>query len=241
MYFVSKNRLFNQTKISLTAWYASIFSGIITVGALGVYEAIAHAHYITINQELKTVAGTIHDTLEPLLLKPNKLEGNIKEIIPDLCLVKENCEHLYHQNRHLTRLIQQGKYYLKFYDLSGNLLGNTGIKIDKLSLNYPSEEFKTIQDNQNNNYRQISLLLHTKDNQEWGYLQIGRSLEEFDKYVNNIKWLLILGLPLLIILVIIASWYLAEKAMQPLDKSYQQMQQFSSDVAHSFISDKSYY
>ncbi|BAQ62373.1 phosphate regulon sensor protein PhoR [Geminocystis sp. NIES-3708] len=229
---MSKNRLFNQTKISLTCWYASIFSGIITLGALGVYEAIAHAHYITINQELKTVAGTFHDTLEPLLLKPNKLEKNVREIIPDLCLIDEKCDNLYYENRYITRLIQQGKYYLKFYDLSGNLLGNAGIKIDNLSLNHPSEEFKTIQDNQNNNYRQISLLLHSKNNQEWGYLQIGRSLEEFDQYLNNIKWLLVLGLPLLIILVIIASWYLAEKAMKPLDKSYQQMQQFSSDVAH---------
>ncbi|WP_237741263.1 sensor histidine kinase [Geminocystis herdmanii] len=44
--------------------------------------------------------------------------------------------------------------------------------------------------------------------------------------------MLLLGLPLLIILVIIASWYLAEKAIQPVYKSYQEMQQFSSDVAH---------
>ncbi|WP_040467065.1 hypothetical protein, partial [Geminocystis herdmanii] len=167
---MSKNRLFNQTKISLTCWYASIFSGIISLGALGVYEAIEHAHYITINQELKTVAGTFHDTLEPLLIKPNKLEKTVREIISDLCLIDEKCDNQYHENRYITRLIQQGKYYLKFYDLSGNLLGNAGIKIDNLSLNYPSEEFKTIQDNQNINYRQITLLLHTKDNQEWGYL-----------------------------------------------------------------------
>ncbi|MTF38942.1 two-component system sensor histidine kinase RppB [Cyanobacterium aponinum] len=226
------NRLFNQTKISLTCWYASVFSGIISLGAFFVYEAIAHAHYITINQELKTVAGTFHDTLEPLLIQPNKLEKNVKEIILDLCLIDEKCGNQSYKNRYIKGLIQQGKYYLKFYDLSGNLLGNAGVKIDNLSLNYSLEEFTSIQDNQNNNYRQISLLLHTKENKEWGYLQIGRSLEDFDRYVNNIKWLLLLGLPLLIILVIIASWYLAEKAIQPLAQSYQQMQQFGSDVAH---------
>lgn len=229
---MKNNPLFQDTKLSLIRWYVSIFSGVITLGALFVYEAIAHAHYITINQELKTVVGTFHDTLEPLLIQPNKLEKSVKEIIPDLCLIDEKCNDQYHENKYITRLIQQGKYYLKFYDLSGNLLGNAGIKIDNLPLNYTQQEFTTIQDNENNNYRQISLLLHTKNNQEWGYLQIGKNLEDFDRYVNNVRWLLLLGLPLLIILVIIASWYLAEKAMQPLDESYQQMQQFSSDVAH---------
>lgn len=89
---MKNNRIFTQTQFSLTCWYASIFTGIISLGALGVYEAIAHAHYVTINQELKAVAGTFHDTLEPLLIKPNKLENTIQEILPDLCLVNSKCE-----------------------------------------------------------------------------------------------------------------------------------------------------
>jgi len=229
---VKNNRIFTQTQFSLTCWYASIFTGIISLGALGVYEAIAHAHYVTINQELKAVSGTFHDTLEPLLIKPNILENNIQEILPDLCLVNQKCEQNYHQSKYITKFIQQGKYYFQFFDLSGNLLGKAGIEIKGLSIIHQQEELINLKDKNNIRYRQISLLLHTKDNKQWGYLQIGRSLEDFDHYVNNIKWFLLLGLPLLIILVIIASWYLAKKAMQPVYKSYQQIQQFSSDVAH---------
>lgn len=229
---MKNNRIFTQTQFSLTCWYASIFSGIISLGALGVYEAIAHAHYVTINQELKAVAGTFHDTFEPLLIKPNKLENTVQEILPDLCLVNQKCEQNYHQSKYITRFIQQGKYYFQFLDLSGNLLGKAGIEIQGLPIIHQQEELINLKDNNNIRYRQISLLLHTKDNKEWGYLQIGRSLEDFDNYVNNIKWFLLLGLPLLIILVIIASWYLAKKAMQPVYNSYQQIQQFSSDVAH---------
>lgn len=229
---MKKNYLFKQTQLSLTCWYASIFTSIISLGALGLYEAIAHAHYVTINQELKAVAGTFHDTLEPLLIKPNKLENTIQEILPDLCFVNDKCLKNYHQDKYITKFIQQGKYYFQFFDLSGNLLGKAGIEIDGLPIIHQQEEITNLKDNNNIRYRQISLLLHTKNNQEWGYLQIGRSLEDFDSYVNNIKWFLLLGLPLLIILVIIASWYLAKKAMQPLYNSYQQIQQFSSDVAH---------
>lgn len=229
---VNNNHIFKQTKISLTYWYVSIFSGIISLGALGVYEAIAHAHYVTINQELKAVAGTFHDTFEPLLIKPNKLENTVKEILPDLCLVNIECTQNYHQNKYIHKFIQQGKYYFQFFDLSGNLLGKAGIEIEGLSIIHQQEEIISLTDSNNIRYRQISLILHTKDNQKWGYLQIGRSIEDFDHYVNNIKWFLLLGLPLLIILVIIASWYLADKAMKPVYKSYQEIQQFSSDVAH---------
>lgn len=228
---MKNNRIFTQTQFSLTCWYASIFTGIISLGALGVYEAIAHAHYVTINQELKTVAGTFHDTFESLLIKPNKLEDTVQNILPDLCLVNQKCEQNYHQSKYITKFIQQGKYYFQFFNLSGNLLGKAGIEIEGLPIIHQQEELINFKDN-NIRYRQISLLLHTKNNQEWGYLQIGRSLEDFDSYVNNIKWFLLLGLPILIILVIIASWYLAKKAMQPVYKSYQQIQQFSSDVAH---------
>ncbi|WP_373480593.1 two-component system sensor histidine kinase RppB [Geminocystis sp.] len=229
---MKNNRIFTQTQFSLTCWYASIFTGIISLGALGVYEAIAHAHYVTINQELKAVSGTFHDTLKSLLIKPNKLENTVTEILPDLCLVNQKCEQIYHQSKYITKFIQQGKYYFQFFDLSGNLLGKAGIEIEGLSIINQQEELINLKDKNNIRYRQISLLLHTKDNKQWGYLQIGRSLEDFDHYVNNIKWFLLLGLPLLITLVIIASWYLAKKAMQPVYKSYQQIQQFSSDVAH---------
>lgn len=47
---------------------------------LGVYQAIAHAHRITINQELKTVAGTIHDSLEPILEQPGVLKQDVINI-----------------------------------------------------------------------------------------------------------------------------------------------------------------
>ena len=52
---LKQNRLFEQTRWRLARWYAGILSLILGLSALGVYEAIAHAHRITINQELQTV------------------------------------------------------------------------------------------------------------------------------------------------------------------------------------------
>ncbi len=225
---VKNNSLFNQTKFSLTRWYVSIFTGILSLTALGVYEAIAHAHHVTINEELNTVANTFHSSFEPLLKEVNKLDNDIKNILTGLCFAGQKCLNLNNQNK----LIQQEKYYFHFFSLSGELIATAGLPTETLPLQKKQSQLITFKDKNDIRYRQITLLLHTKNQQEWGYLQIGRSLKDFDKYVDNIKWFLLLGLPLLIVIVIIASWYLADKSMQPLYLSYQQRSQFSSDVAH---------
>ncbi|MBF2056969.1 MAG: HAMP domain-containing histidine kinase [Cyanobacterium sp. T60_A2020_053] len=225
---MKNNLLFHKTKVSLIRWYVSIFSGVITLGAFLVYEAIAHAHYVTINQELKTVTSALHNSFKPLLNEPNQLEDKIKNIITDLCLVDNKCLRDYRKNQ----LITPQKYFFHFFGLSENLIAISGIETDIIPLNKYQQELITFKDKKGIRYRQITILLHTTNNQEWGYLQIGRSLEDFDNYVANIRILLLLGLPVLIIIVIFASYYLADKAMQPLSLAYEQKSQFSSDVAH---------
>ncbi|MBL1210727.1 two-component system sensor histidine kinase RppB, partial [Geminocystis sp. GBBB08] len=225
---MQNNSLFQQTKLSLIRWYVSIFSGVITLGAFLVYEAIAHAHYVTINEELKTVTSTFHNSFEPLLKQPNKLEDTVTNIISDLCLLDDKCLGKYEKNQ----LIRQENYFFHFFDLSGNLIATAGIDTDILPLNKSQQELITFRDKKGIRYRKMTILLHTKNNKEWGYLQIGRSLEDFDNYVTNIRILLLLGLPILIMTIIIASFYLADKAIQPLSIAYQQKSQFSADVAH---------
>jgi signal transduction histidine kinase len=226
------NKLFSETRWRLASWYAGILSLILGISGLGVYEAIAHAHRITINQELETVAGTIHDSLEPILQHPGKIEESVTNLLPDLCLVATNCAKNNHHNRHLDGAIQQDNYYLQFFDLSGRLLAVAGIQPEGLSINYSQQQWQNLRDSNGIRYRQIYLELHTQDYQPWGYLQIGRNLQAFDNYVANVKWIILLGLPILIILVMIVSWWLAGKAMEPIYQSYQQIQQFTADAAH---------
>ncbi len=101
-----------------------------------------------------------------------------------------------------------------------------------MSINYNQQQWKNLRDINGIRYRQIYLELHTQNNQPWGYLQIGRNLEAFDNYVANVKWIILLGLPILIVFVMFASWWLAGKAMTPIYQSYQQIQQFTADAAH---------
>ena len=101
------NKLFTETRWRLARWYAGVLSLILGVSALGVYEAIAHAHRISINQELETVAGTIHDSLEPILEQPGQLNKRVKNLIPNLCVETTSCAN---NNRQLAGALQQDYY-----------------------------------------------------------------------------------------------------------------------------------
>jgi hypothetical protein len=45
------------------------------------YEAIAHSNLVALNKKLKSVAGTVHDSIEPTLKQPVKIETATKQIV----------------------------------------------------------------------------------------------------------------------------------------------------------------
>ena len=228
---MKQNRLFASTRWRLASWYAAILSIILFICALGVYEAVAHAHRVTINQELESVAGTLHDSLLPVLQQPGKLEPEVKDLLPNTCIVGTSC---YTQDRFQSyRLgaIGQDKYYLRLFDLSEKLVAVAGMQPNLPQVSN-QKQWETLTDAEGTRYRQISFLLHTHKAENWGYLQVGRSLQDFDNYVANVKWILLLGVPLVVLLVMAASWWLSGLAIRPIYQSYRQMQQFTADAAH---------
>nr|WP_263858108.1 HAMP domain-containing histidine kinase [Waterburya agarophytonicola] len=215
----------------MATWYAAILSIVLFICALGFYEAVAHAHRITINQELKSVAGTLHDSLLPVLKQPGEIEPEVKELLPNTCLVETDC---YRRDRFQSLrlgVIGQDKYYLRLFDLSEKLVAVAGMQPELPQVSN-QQEWETLSNAEGTRYRQISFLLHTQRGKNWGYLQVGRSLQDFDTYVGNVRWLLLLGVPLVVLMVAGASWWLSGLAIRPIYQSYQQMQQFTADAAH---------
>jgi len=228
-----QNKLFSQTRGKLALSYAFVMGVILSLLGFGVYEAIAHAHLITLERELKSVAGTLHDSLESKLKQPGQVEPRVRDILPNLCLVEINCSSAQvNGERHRLSAVNQGDYYIQLFDQSGNLVAIAGADPAGLPLVFNRESWHTVSDEDGNTYEQISLSLHTDDQQDWGYLQVGRSVQDINDYMSTVKLILGLGLPIAMILVGVASWGLAGLAMQPIYQSYKQIQQFTADAAH---------
>jgi signal transduction histidine kinase len=233
---IDQDQLFKNTRWRLACWYAGVMSIILGGCSVGVYVAIAHAHQVTVDREITSIASNFRDNLELYLKQPGKLEPEVNDLFPSLCVVATNCSgdknRISLRDRHQVDLIAQDDYYLRLLNTSRRLVATTGITPQSLTVISQSSPWVYLQDRQGNRYHQISLTLKTIDNQQWGSILVGRSLQDFHRYVANVGWILILGFPLALTLVTISAWYLAGLAMQPIYSSYQQIQQFTGDAAH---------
>jgi signal transduction histidine kinase len=230
---MNQNKLFQQTRLRLALWYALVMALILSLCGFGIYRAISHAHWMILDRELESVAGTLHDTIELKLQQPGQLEPIIQKLLPNICVVGKSCiQEQSISKRHILSAINQSNYYVRFFDNSGRLIAIAGSYPQGLSLILNKKLWQTLKDSKGNFYHQISFVLHTQENHSWGYIQVGRSLAEFNSYLVAVKLILVLGLPIIMVLVGVASWWLAGLAMQPIYRSYRQVQQFTADAAH---------
>ncbi|MBW4686753.1 MAG: two-component sensor histidine kinase [Komarekiella atlantica HA4396-MV6] len=230
---MNQNKLFQQTRLRLALWYALVMALILSLCGFGIYRAISHAHWMTLDRELESVAGTLHDSIELKLQQPGKLEPVIQQLLPNICVVGTSCiQEQLSSKRHILSAINQGNYYVRFFDNSERLIAIAGTYPEELSPVFNKELWQTLKDSKGHFYHQISFVLHTQENRDWGYIQVGRSLADFNSYLVAVKLTLGLGLPIIMLLVGVASWWLAGLAMQPIYRSYRQIQQFTADAAH---------
>lgn len=195
------------------------------------YQIMAQVHWHALDQELETVAGILHDGLEPDLTKPGQIVSEVQEFLPGLCMANIDCSStVVPSQRHILGLFQQEGYYLRLLDLSGATLATLGNQPQGLPIS-AKPLWQTIANSQGDRYHQISMPLQATNSPFWGYVQVGRSLRDFDEHLIMIKRFL-LASPVVLLLVTIVSWWMAGLAMRPVYRSYNQIQQFTADVAH---------
>ena len=70
---MNENKLFRQTRLRFSLWYALVMAVIFSLCEYGVYRVVSHTQWVTLNRELESVAGTLHDSIELKLQEPGKL------------------------------------------------------------------------------------------------------------------------------------------------------------------------
>ncbi|GBE93749.1 two-component sensor histidine kinase [Fischerella thermalis CCMEE 5330] len=234
-------RLFRKTRWQLATWYAVVMALILSLCGFVVYEVIIDAYVVSINRELESVAGTLHDVIEPNLKQPGITELVFQQVLPNICLAESSCptqkilshsQSTHNEHGIFSPVYKDKQYYIRFVDGSGRLIAVAGFQANELPPTVETQVWQTVKDLQGNRYSQKSLLLHTQDNQDWGYIQVGRNLNDLDNRLAALKLILAVGLPITVLLVGGSSWWLAGLAMRPIDSSYKQMQQFTSDASH---------
>ena len=83
---MNQNRLFKQTRHQLALWFITVMGIILIICEFSLYQMVAHAHRVTVDRELTSVANTIHNGLSTLLTQPGKLEPEVNRLLPDICI-----------------------------------------------------------------------------------------------------------------------------------------------------------
>jgi signal transduction histidine kinase len=227
------SRLFNLTRWRLTAWYVGVMGVILSLGGFVFYQMICQSRWTALHQELRSVAGTLHDGLEPVLEYPGQLGSRATQLLPGICIEAASCSSTPgNSQRHILGVVEQHGYYVRFLDLSSRQIAIVGMQPDRIPLQGGNETWQTLEDSQGNRYHQFSLRLKTANQSPWGYMQIGQSLKALDDDLANLRSMLLLVIPVSMLFVSGAGWWLAGLAMQPVYQSYRKIQQFTTDVAH---------
>lgn len=233
--------LFHRSRLRLALWYAGVMGTILSVSSFGMYRFLIQSNWIAIEREIEAIAGTLHDSLEPILPASEEPATILQRILPELCLVGQPCNiDPTLIQRHTTGISDRSTYYIRLFDDRGKLLAFSPNQPSSLPKTLNQTPWQTFRATNGVRYHQFTTILHsanaTTAYSSWGYLQIGRTLEPFDAEVKRIQWILAIGLPIISIVVVFSSWWLSGLAMQPIYQSYQQQQQFTANAAHELRS-----
>lgn len=240
--------LFRRSRTHLALWYAGVMAIILSLSGFSMYRFLIQSNWEAMEREMESIAGTLHDSLEPMLPASEEPTAILRRILPELCLVDQPCNISPTLiQRHTTGISDRSTYYIRLFNDQGKLLAFSPSQIiSELPQSLITTPWQTFKSSQGIRYHQFTIILHSHDvknqthrhsNQpSWGYLQLGRNLEPFDAEVKRIKLILAIGLPIALILIAISSWWLSKLAMQPIYQSYQQQQQFTANAAHELRS-----
>jgi two-component system, OmpR family, Ni(II)-sensor and/or redox sensor kinase NrsS len=230
--------LFRRSRLRLALWYAGVMGLILSVSGFGMYRAMVQSNWAAMEREIESIAGTLHDSVEPLLPASEEPTAVLQQIFPDLCLSGQPCNATPALiQRHTIGISDRSTYYIRLFNQKGKFLAFSPNHPSSLPQTLNRTTWQTFRTPNGIRYHQFTTILHSaNDHSSWGYLQIGRTLEPFYAEIKRIQWIMAIGFPITLSLVAISSWWLSGLAMQPIYQSYEQQQQFTANAAHELRS-----
>ncbi|HEY9644959.1 MAG TPA: HAMP domain-containing sensor histidine kinase [Chroococcidiopsis sp.] len=212
--------MFNHNRHTLVRWFTLSMGSILVAFAAGIYSLEVH-------RELRDIDKILYASTKLLAASVRYQEQN---------------GHWNVQLRNVpllgTRYVllhSSGVSYARWYDTDGKLLQFVGSPPPTKLADRPRYPRIATQKSKSSTVdpwiRQITLPLYA-ENHIIGYLQAGISLTSSRTTLDEFRMILAIAVPLVIVVIAAASWVLSGIAMQPAQRSYQRMEQFTADAAH---------
>ncbi len=237
------NNVFKATQKSLALWYTGIITLILIIPGILVHRLILHAGWLNLEKEMQALANVVEAEIEPLLIDPGQISDDAQEQMPELCFYSDQCsQSIDFPSPAATSLIGKLIHLSRQQEICIQLVDLDHRPVAWLQLpgspNYCQDPdfWQGDLNSEGNYYHQIDYPLSTSSRSPWGTLQISRSVDPLDIFLFWTE--IALGVMVLVTIAMVgyASWWLARLAMQPVNLSYQRMEQFTADAAHELRS-----
>lgn len=211
--------MFEQIRLRLLTAYLIVLAGILITFAVGVRVLFAHVLSQKITEKLTTIAQSTMTSVE---MKDGRLQFDsdlpTRQISPTA-------------NPKLQKLLTETG--VEIFDLTGKLVAQSG----QVSLTLPlSIQPIQIQSGQVRIEGVTMPIIDGDTTQTIGYIRSSQPLTELDENLTKLDLGLGSGILLTLILSSIGGIWLTKQAMQPVEASFQRLQQFTADASHELRS-----
>jgi two-component system, OmpR family, manganese sensing sensor histidine kinase len=133
----------------------------------------------------------------------------------------------------IQSLISQGQA-LQWFEPQGQVLSQQGSYV--LTLPFSADQTVQIQIGKPRIQGVMLPIIDSDSHRLVGYVRVSQSLEDFDDTLRRLDWGLGGGVAIALVLSGIGGTWLTRQAMQPIERSFRQLQQFTADASHELRS-----
>lgn len=193
--------------------YLTVMAAILSIFGAGVYVFFSKSMHNQLDKKLRTLAQAATPSFAQVEKKGSRYVNQV-DTVP------------------WRDIFNYDSQSLEWFDSQGKLLARRGT----INLELPLKlGFATLPSpNKDNPVRThtVSVFTDSSLDSPKGFIRASQSLEEIATVTNRLFWVLIFGGLSTLILIGLGGFWLTQKAIEPIEKSFSKLKQFTADASH---------
>ncbi len=196
----------------LTVWNISLLALTLLVFSVALYAALSDQLYRNLDARLQLEAGAAFDDVRRDMLAPGG-------------------------EAHLPGVVTQGNLSIRVLDATGQVLGAAGLlttaPVDSALLDRAVQQQGLLQTIVVTGDQRVRVfILPLVQSQLLGFIEIAEALSVTEATLRSLALILIVAVPATLALAALGSWFIADRALRPIDAITRQAQRISEQDLH---------
>lgn len=208
--------MFQGLRLRLLLSQLMVMAAILSVFGIGVYVFLSHNLYRQLDKKLLTLAQSATPSLVEVKVKGSQHLDQVDEVP-------------------WRDIFNRDKQSLEWFSAEGKLLASRGVLELAVSPEVGSQTLKRVQKPYQIRTFTISVFKDGSNRSQpflEGFIRASQSTEDIETIQSQLLWGLGMGGMMTLGLVAIGGLWLTQNALEPIERSFKQLKQFTADASH---------